>query len=77
MKSAPERFGVGCSFVKIKRNLAAAAVAMSVLVGVPLHAEAKTTTKRVCKTVKGKRTCRTIKVKSTATKAASDTTVAK
>ena len=77
MKSAPECFGLRSRFVKIKRTLAAAAVAMSVMVGVPLHAEAKTTTKRVCKTVKGKRTCRTIKVKSTATKAASDTTVAK
>ena len=62
--------------VNIKRNLAAVAVAVSVVVGMPLHAEAKTVTKKVCKTVKGKRTCRFVKVKVAAKTTASDTTLA-
>ena len=54
----------------------AVVVALSLLVVVPVHSEAKTITKKVCKTVKGKRTCRFVKVKVAAAKAA-DTTVVK
>ena len=61
--------------MNIKRTLFAGALATSLLVGLPATSEAKTVTKKVCKTVNHKRTCRYVKVHS-AKKAAADTTAA-
>ena len=59
-----------------KSLTAAATVALALLVAAPVHSEARTITKKVCKTVKGKKTSRFVKVKVKAAKAA-DTTVVK
>ena len=62
--------------MNIKRSLFAGALATSLLIGLPMTSEAKTVTKRVCKTVNGKRTCRSVKVKVAKKAASADTTAA-